>query len=95
MAVTLGGFIATPCLAGTAAEAKTVSGCPAGSGYSLMTVESLKATGNFPAPRLVDDAGNADGCVCARPYPHALCLAQDFDPCPVDVVYKYKDNSVR
>ena len=60
-----------------------------------MTVESLEATGHIRAPRLVDEAGNADGYVCARPHLDALCLAQGFDPCPFDVVYKHKDNSVR
>lgn len=60
----------------------------------LMTVESLEATGHVPAPRQVDEAGNADGLVCALPMPDAVCFANGYDPCPVDVLYLHKDNSL-
>src|SRR3954453_6056867 len=91
LVVALGGFMVASGLAGTAAEAKPASGCP--NGYTLMTVESLEATGHIPAPRLVDEAGNADGYVCALPFPEPVCGAHGYDPCPVAVVYNYKDNS--
>lgn len=80
-------FIFASGLAVTTAEAKTVSGCP--NGFSLMTVASLEATGHIPIPRQVDQAGNADGFVCALPLPDAVC---PLSPCPVDVIYLYKDN---
>lgn len=89
--IALSGFIVVFGLTGAGAEAKPVSGCPGG--YTLMTVQSLEATGHIPAPRQTDEAGNADGYVCALPFPDAVCLAHGFDPCPVDVVYLYKDNS--
>ena len=80
LVVALAGFTVAPGLAGTSAEAKPVSGCPGG--YSLMTVESLEATGHIPIPRQIDESGNGDGYVCARPYPDAMCLAHGYDPVP-------------
>jgi hypothetical protein len=74
------------------AVAKPGTGCPAG--YQLRTVESLAATGNAPIPGQVDAAGNNDGLVCARPVPDAVCTAMGFDPCPVETIYFFRDNTV-
>jgi hypothetical protein len=71
------------------AAAPTNTGCPAA--YELRTVKSLAATGNEPAPSLVDAAGNNDGLVCARPLPDVVCPA---DPCPVETIYVFTDNNV-
>lgn len=71
------------------AAAPTNTGCPPA--YELRTVKSLAATGNEPAPSLVDAAGNNDGLVCALPLPDAVCPA---DPCPVETIYKFIDNNV-
>ena len=73
------------------AVAKPGTGCPAG--YQLRTVESLAATGNAPVPGLIDAAGNNDGLVCALPLPDAFCIAMGFDPCPVETVYLFTDNT--
>jgi hypothetical protein len=75
-----------------AAVAKPGTGCPAG--YQLRTVESLAATGNAPVPGQIDAAGNNDGLVCALPLPDAFCIAMGFDPCPVETVYLFTDNTV-
>ena len=74
------------------AVAKPGIGCPAG--YQLRSVESLAETGNAPVPGQVDAAGNADGFVCARPLPDAFCIAMGFDPCPVETVYLFRDNTL-
>jgi hypothetical protein len=74
------------------AAAKTGTGCPAG--FQLRTVESLAATGNTPNPGLLDAAGNNDGLVCVLPLPDAFCTAMGYDPCPVETVYLFLDNTV-
>jgi hypothetical protein len=74
------------------AAAKTGTGCPAG--FQLRTVESLAATGNAPNPGLLDAAGNNDGLVCALPLPDAFCTAMGYDPCPVETVYLFVDNTL-
>ena len=74
------------------AVAKPGTGCPPA--YELRTVKSLAATGNEPAPSLLDAAGNNDGLVCALPLPDAFCIAMGFDPCPVETVYLFTDNTL-
>ena len=76
----------------TIAVADTPRHCPAS--FDLRSVESLAATGNAPVPGQVDAAGNADGFVCAKPLPDAVCTAHGYDPCPVETVYLYRDNDV-
>jgi hypothetical protein len=76
-------------VATSTAVAESTTGCPAN--WPLRTVQSLAATGNEPLPGQIDAAGNADGFVCARPLPDAVCA---FDPCPVETVYLLRDNDV-
>ena len=73
------------------AMAQESTGCPAG--WQYRSVESLAATGNEPVPGQVDAAGNNDGLVCALPLPDAFCIAMGFDPCPVETVYLFTDNT--
>ena len=79
-------------VAPSTAIAESTTGCP--ENWPLRTVESLAATGNEPVPGQIDAAGNADGFVCARPLPDAVCAAHGFDPCPVETVYLFRDNDV-
>jgi hypothetical protein len=44
-------------------------------------------------PGQIDAAGNNDGLVCALPLPDAFCTAMGFDPCPVETVYLFSDNT--
>ena len=74
------------------AMAQESTGCPAG--WQYRSVESLAATGNEPVPGQVDAAGNADGFVCAHPFPDPVCIAFGFDPCPVETLYQFRDNDV-
>jgi hypothetical protein len=76
----------------SSATAQTGTGCPAG--WQFRSVESLAATGNAPVPGQVDAAGNADGFVCALPFPDPVCIAYGFDPCPVETLYQFRDNDL-
>jgi hypothetical protein len=51
-------------------QTPVVSGCPAG--YEHVTVVGLEAAGPYPAPRIIDTAGNDNGYVCARAQPDSV-----------------------
>ncbi len=75
----------------TPAGANPIStGCP--TGHPLTSVASLTATGHL-APARIDAAGNADGYVCARLLPDAVCIAQ-HGTCPVAEFYLLTDNDL-
>jgi hypothetical protein len=51
-------------------QTPVVTGCPAG--YDHVSVAALEATGPYPAPRVIDTAGNDNGYVCARAQPDSV-----------------------
>ena len=51
-------------------QTPVVTGCPAG--YEHMSVAMFEALGPYPAPRVVDTAGNNNGYVCAHQQPDSV-----------------------
>ena len=51
-------------------QTPVVTGCPAG--YEHVSVAALEATGPYPAPRVIDTAGNDNGYVCAHAQPDSV-----------------------
>lgn len=62
-------------VAPTAALAATPvdDGCPAST--ELYSVEFLESVGPYRLPRLLDEAGNGDGWICAFPLPEQMAAA--------------------
>ena len=88
-----GGLLAVG-LAGPASAAPatppTVTGCPAG--YLHLSVTFLEGQGPYMAPRAIDQAGNDNGFVCGRPLPPAAAEQACGGPCPVPVIYLFRDD---
>ena len=51
-------------------QTPVVTGCPAG--YEHVSVAALEAAGPYPAPRVIDRAGNDNGYVCAHAQPDSV-----------------------
>jgi hypothetical protein len=71
-----------------------VSGCPAG--YQTLDVATLLTIG-YRVPALLDDpanGGNGDGVVCGKPINPTRTDQLCGIPCPVPVLYGFRDNDV-
>lgn len=66
------------------------SGCPAG--WPPLEVSWLESQGPYRAPRLVDNAGNGNGIICARALPDAFRVQFCGPACPVPIVYLFQDD---
>lgn len=70
-----------------------VTGCPAG--WEHLAVSDLEARdSDYRLPRIVDNAGNQDGFICAKEMPEAFRQTWCPPDCPVDVIYLFGDNDL-
>jgi hypothetical protein len=94
IAAALAGGLLTVGVAGAAlaapAQTPPETGCPAG--YQHLSVTSLEAQGPYMAPRAIDTGGNNNGFVCGLPLPPAAAEQACGGPCPVPVIYLFRDD---
>jgi hypothetical protein len=71
-------------------QTPTETGCPAG--YQHLSVTDLEARAPYMAPRAIDMGGNNNGFVCGLPLPAAAAEQACGGPCPVPVVFLFRDD---
>jgi hypothetical protein len=65
------------------------TGCAGG---QLLSVADLESQG-YPIS-FIDAEGNNDGYLCGVPLPEAFRAIYCPEPCPVPVIYKFRDNDL-
>jgi hypothetical protein len=88
-------FSATGVITATTSTASTPSstGCPAGSGFEVLSLTFLASQGGYQQPFSLDAAGNNDGLVCGKPLP-IVVLERACPTCPVPVLYTFIENDL-
>jgi hypothetical protein len=86
--------VAGSALASDETSTPSQTGCPAA--YSLLSVADLTAQG-YHLPQKLDDpanGGNNDGQVCGRPVQQQAADQHCGGPCPVPVLYDFRDDTL-
>jgi hypothetical protein len=88
-------FAVAPATTAFAVDTPAVTGCPAS--YEVRSVAELIALG-YHAPQVIDEAGNANGLVCASQLPEnrqaEICRRFVGACAPGDILYFFRDDTL-